>query len=409
MVSIAKNTCSIIGNLKKDDFIDFLEAAGLQPVLESGTTILPISSKLLRWVDDDTLALAAGSDLNKDEQINAVVDGVHWHIQAKGMAGKLTIMVGKRRDSNAMDEVLNAMGDLVRNLKIPLSVNVLVDGQLKVPESKSEMNTRSWLSQINDRDEKTPPKVALNLSELVNDNSFRWYRTVAGDYWSGRIDGLQVCTVSDDGKTCILDVGKTGKNGKNSGARNVFMALTEGKKKHFDGNRLHDVAAMIKRLAESRRKGRLKGYQREHLLESMVLRKKITVSSIAGDLLPVCETYPFQFPTRWSPVGSPRYIDALMHINGVPYVVELKEPTGSSRGAGYRHAITQAVLYREFIRTASDLYPWFESKRLDPKKCQAAVAFPKMGEDPKSRSILNQHKEVAEAFGVEVIELDDFI
>ena len=43
---------------------------------------------------------------------------------------------------------------------------------------------------------------------------------------------------------------------------------------------------------------------------------------------------------------------------------------------------------------------------LDAELCQAAVAFPKMVNDGKSAKILQQHIKVAEAFGVEIVEID---
>lgn len=45
-------------------------------------------------------------------------------------------------------------------------------------------------------------------------------------------------------------------------------------------------------------------------------------------------------------------------------------------GQYYRYAIGQAVLYREFIRRAKWLQPWFLQRGLDPTNCQAAIAFP---------------------------------
>ena len=50
----------------------------------------------------------------------------------------------------------------------------------------------------------------------------------------------------------------------------------------------------------------------------------------------------------------------------------------------------------------------FLDKKLDPLKCKAAIAFPRMGQKPKHQMNLKQHKDVAKAFGVEVIEIDDF-
>ena len=90
------------------------------------------------------------------------------------------------------------------------------------------------------------------------------------------------------------------------------------------------------------------------------------------------------FPTLWSHThgARARYVDVLMRSNDIPWVVELKVNSGG-KGKYYRHAIAQVVLYREFIRTATWIHPWFEDQGLDPQKCQAVVAFPTEGEDPR--------------------------
>jgi len=124
-----------------------------------------------------------------------------------------------------------------------------------------------------------------------------------------------------------------------------------------------------------------------------------------GVLEPVCMEYPFQLPTLWAPQGRARFLDALMHLGNLPWAVELKEPEGSKRGQGYRHGITQAVLYREFIRRAKELHSWFERQSLDASQCRAAIAFPKMESNQKQQELLRHHQEVARAFGVEVIEI----
>jgi hypothetical protein len=101
-------------------------------------------------------------------------------------------------------------------------------------------------------------------------------------------------------------------------------------------------------------------------------------------------------------------VDALMRLGHIPYVVELKEPLGSSPGQGYRHAVTQAVLYREFIRRAEKVHPWFIKNELDPSKCLAVVAFPALPKNERHQMLLGQHKLVGEAFSIEIIEISGF-
>ena len=47
-----------------------------------------------------------------------------------------------------------------------------------------------------------------------------------------------------------------------------------------------------------------------------------------------------------------------------------------SEGQYYRHAVAQAVLYREFIREATPLHFWFAGFDLAPTECRAAVVVP---------------------------------
>ena len=394
--------------MKNNNFIDMFLSKGLKPISTYDSKKLMLTGKMIRCVDGDTLIAAVGSDNSKDDQIHAIIDAVHWHIQTKGTTGKLKVMFGQRKNPNSMAEVLNAAAILIDSLKIPLSVSVIVDLKPQELKAKHYSNDRNWMELIISRDNEIPPKIALNLSDLINDKSFRWYRTVTANSWSGRIDGLQVCTIQRDGKGGTLDVGAPGKRGKIGKARKIFLEIAGGKQGPFDEDMIHEIAPVIRRLAVSRRKGRLRESQREHLLESMVLRMELVISSKKGILSPICKSYPFQFPALWSQTGQARFIDALMHINEIPYVVELKEPKGSSPGQGYRHAITQAVLYREFVKNAKELHPWFSIKGINPTKCKAAIAFPKLRTIPKHQMNLKQHKDVAKAFDVEVIEIEGF-
>ena len=122
-------------------------------------------------------------------------------------------------------------------------------------------------------------------------------------------------------------------------------------------------------------------------------------------LTPVVEPKkaPFQFPARWSPKERARYIDVLMRLEEVPWVIELKI---GSEGEYYRHSIGQALLYREFVRAAKDLSPWFEKHGLRHERCQAAVAFPKMKSANSER--LEHCRALSNAFRdpVEIIQLE---
>jgi len=114
-----------------------------------------------------------------------------------------------------------------------------------------------------------------------------------------------------------------------------------------------------------------------------------------------------QFPTLWGDVTRPaRYLDALLadHV-GRPWAVELKDQdAGGGHGAYLRHGIGQAVLYRHYIRSASDLDGWFSLYDLKRTECDAALAFP-TGSSGASAT-LGRLRALAKLYAVEVIEFD---
>ena len=133
-----------------------------------------------------------------------------------------------------------------------------------------------------------------------------------------------------------------------------------------------------------------------------------------GKLTPLsCEPgeVPFQFPAKWWPDDSGRHIDVIAReaCDGgmdIPWVVELKTKV-HNRGrptSEYRKAVTQVVLYREYLRNTHNLHFWFEKRNLDPMQFQAAVAFPKL-EDARTNDEAGVFALSAD-FGVDVIELN---
>lgn len=112
-----------------------------------------------------------------------------------------------------------------------------------------------------------------------------------------------------------------------------------------------------------------------------------------------------QFPTLWGDVTRPaRYLGALLADNhGRPWAVELKDQdAGGGHGAYLRHGIGQAVLYRHYIRSASELDPWFELHGLDRTQSRAALAFPKAA--PSTAEVIERLHALAALYNVEVIE-----
>ena len=404
-------------NMTHDDMMIYLKDMGFDPVSKRDTSELLVSKKLIRCQDAEPMLIAMGSDRSKAEQINALVDAVYLHLQTRGSIGNLRLVLGKKKDPKVVVEIINAIALMIQSLKIPLKIDLQIDSdhpRCEAENFEGVQKIQDWMDFLDERDKQKLPPLALELSKLVDDGSFRWYRSVTGKNWSGRVEGLQVCTVQPDSGNIWLGVGKHGKNG-NGGAREEFLKISKHGDKTFKASEIDDVAGIIRELVKSRTNGNLNKFQKEHFLESRVLRGAEKLMVKGKMLETVCRHDPFQFPTLWAPEGKARYLDALMRLGNVPWAVELKEPSGSSRGQGYRHAITQAVLYREFIRRAKDVHPWFTNQKLDAELCQAAVAFPMMenkdnpAEHQKLRKLFQQHKKVADAFGVEIVEIDTAI
>ena len=83
----------------------------------------------------------------------------------------------------------------------------------------------------------------------------------------------------------------------------------------------------------------------------------------------------------------------------------MKVEGGAGVGQYYRHAVAQAVLYREFIRKAEPLHPWFKARGLDRRGCQAAVVVPRLT-NPRHEQWRDHVTGLCEAFEVEFVEVD---
>ncbi len=381
-----------------------LRAEGLNPLTVKDISQLMISEKVIRCESADDMIVGMGSNRTKDDQIKLIIDGLHLCLE-KGK-NSFRIVLGRQKDDRKQREVENAVALLIKSIKMDgFRAKVEVDGESidLNPQSFNAPKIERWMKCLNRQE--NIPELARELEEAICDRNFKWYKNITGGYWSGRVGGLEVCRLKNN--NFQLDIGKTGKNGKNGKVRKEFLNICQHENidpGFFSQSQFNKVASVIRVIAESRRSGVLNESEREHLLESQILCGDLEIVSKSGVLKPICGEHPFQFPVLWEPSAEPRFIDALMKAGDIPYVVELKE--GHSPGQYYRHGITQAVLYREFIKMAEKVHPWFAERGLVPDKCRAAVAFPELAkENKKHQRLLEQHKKVAKCFDVEIIEL----
>jgi hypothetical protein len=225
-----------------------------------------------------------------------------------------------------------------------------------------------------------------------------------------RMEGLEVGRAQQDGGW--LDVGKDGVNGAQSEPRRVWQQATRLRDRH--SVQVHDQASIVSGAQLLRRFARewfRPGHSRqnEHALESRVLRGAVPLRTSEGAGLELIRghdplvNWGSQFPTKWGRGGQARYLDALLRDGTTPWAVEMKVAGGAGVGVYYRHAIAQALLYREFIRGATPLHWWFARQGLQAGDCRGAVVVPELaGAAAPWRPGLAQ---LCDDFGVDLIEV----
>ncbi|NLX95116.1 MAG: hypothetical protein GXY83_02955 [Rhodopirellula sp.] len=373
---------------------------------------LSISSYLIRCRCANECLAAIGGERSEKEQINGFLDALHWY-DTQGEASKLTYYIGKGNHTNT---VLQALGTLREALEEKYRKCVTVcstNGSEEVaPMPPPEFAVEKWADRLRERHAISPPPLAEKLKKKVDRNSFRWYRSLTGAAWSGRVEGLEVCQIGDKACGCIA-IGKRGETQSDSDATGRFRELTGYDSFDFDEKNLEEAAKIVRVLDDDRQFGELALVETEHFLESRVLRGRVKISLSDGTMLkPLLETedYPFQFPAQWSANGRAKFIDVLMTSGKTLYVVELKVASGG-QGQYYRHAIAQAVLYRYFLQKANALKDWLTQKAcfsIDANAIRAAIAFPRLrGTKKYTEDLQGSLNSLAGHFGVEVTELSE--
>jgi hypothetical protein len=371
--------------------------------------VLSISSAVVRADCDGIPIVAVGNDRSFGVQLTGLLDALHFHRARYQGEGPLRYVVGRRRDKAELDELLAALAGLVEDLRAPVDVTIEVDfTPASLTGASFDGVGTCWLEQMRARDAHLAalPDGARELERRVGDPSFRWHLSLNSNQLSGRIDGLQVCTLSFDGTHGELAIGGEGGSDKRL-VRKRFRAAANGRDRvTFDSNALAEAQEILIALVDDRRFGPLKAAEPEHLLEAQVLRGALSVVSPDDRTLVPASTMG-QFPAAYGDAGKARFIDAVFHADDTPWVIELKD-LRAGRGAYLRHGIAQAVLYRRFVRNARAMYPYFSDldPPLDPRLTRAAVAFPAFGSSPAGAKRLQELRELAALFDVAVIELD---
>jgi hypothetical protein len=350
-------------------------------------------------------------------QISVIVDSIHWCLTRYHTDSALRILIN---EDELKGGVLEALATLIaaRRPSSKLELKFMPDGKPKDPPNpptfENDRQIEKWMESIGKRlrNESTPDLVRA-LSDKMEDPSFRWYLGVVANYWSGRVEGLEVCRFDLRRQCGSLDVGLRRLKEGTSKARAIATKKLQALPDCFGISEVGKVAQTLRQISESRQKGGLKkeDYQPEHFYESRILREAIPIypESLRGASLGVVfKGRPFQFPAKWwHSEHRARYIDILMRDGNVPWVVELKYANRWDEGRDqyFRHAISQAVLYRGFIKKAPAVRILFKQSELnlDATRCRALVAL--ACPEPRGEELFRRLKNLAGDFNVEVVHL----
>jgi hypothetical protein len=394
---------------------------------------LSISSEVIRGVHERRRAvIVPGTGTSRSSyakpQIDALVDLLHLYRctappDEVTVANELDIIVGCARP-----EARDALSTLIRNLRGAPAVRVFDyrrDGTItRLADTRfdpaTERRTLGWQRLLSEVSQRELPPLARAVMDKVRQEELRAYPMLSQPgWWSIRLEGLDVARLDAAGG--FVDIGKTGKGNAVSPARKVWLQTAgPGVPTEVRAEDPGTSAAAARQIARFAAAWLDPGgtQQNEHALESRILRgyTPIDVPGIGTlDLIPPPTAdlkgyvnWGSQFPTLWGTGGPARYLDALLHKGRTPWAIEIKVDIGGS-GTGivgyYRHAISQAVLYRQFIRAATPLHAWFQGQDLDAGDCRAAVVVPDLIGNAR-RDHRADLQGICKLFDVELIEVD---
>lgn len=315
----------------------------------------------------------------------------------------LTFVVG--RDEN---ERWRHAAEGVELIK-PADVELLVDGEPGKWPPAADLVPEDWIAAL-DRLKSDVPAALMEVERRTRQMGFRWQRTVTGRAWSGRLWGLEVCTVRDSDGVFRFGVGAPGKPDEETGNRGVgaarqhFHDLLEAGNLHASEDGVLSVEAdrperaleVVRLLADG---GLASKGSPEHRFEALVNQGRLVLEAGGRPIDLVFPDRPFQFPTRWWGGGHARYVDVLGRQGSTPWVVELKVDLG--QGEYYRDGIVQVALYREYVLRAQALDAWFARHRLDRTACRAVLIVPRLT-GPDAAELERRHRAVAALLGVEL-------
>ncbi|MFW6773177.1 hypothetical protein ACOACO_02755 [Nocardioides sp. CPCC 205120] len=372
-----------------------------------------ISSATGRLVHDGARAAQVRPDASAKQQIAALVDLIDLHLAGASLPGVSDEGRLVLRVPQLASEARGALGTLIESrVDETLTIDVLEaagDDWVAAPtgwNASDPAEYSTWPALL--AQQWKVPGLVTDVVERVAVPGLRAYPRLStrGKEWSLRLEGLEVGRGTASRLT--LGVGKDGVGDARSRQRDAWIAATK-RADTVETESADEAAALVSRfIVEWQQRGAGQVEQDEHALESRILRGEalIAVRGLVLSRVPAHHVVNWgsQFPTKWGPGGSARYLDALLADGTTPWAIEMKVAGSAGVGSYYRQAVTQAVLYREFIRRATPLHFWFEERGLEAARCEAAVVVPRL--PPAQEKWRTRLQALTAYFGAEFVEVD---
>jgi hypothetical protein len=351
--------------------------------------------------DASGLPVVAVAATHRSEQLHALGDALH--LAAEAQASRVLLIL--ERPAIATLESFSLLRRAMGNRGPHLVVHYHPD-QVKLPKQPISGGNH-WVSRLMTQESAPKPLLAARLDHLLGAYALDWYPPFSSGPWSGRVAGLQICTV--EGEAGSIAVG-TAQDDKPAGEVQeqvaAIIATVMGAPKlkvsvPASVTKASREVELLKALVQARLNlpGPLNETQAEHRLEARIRRGEIKLGTTVCSQLEYVRT---QFPTRWANGGNTRFLDVMMRCRSIPWAVELKVATGG-QGLYLRRAVVQSTLYREFIRQGADLNPWFQHHGLERTKCEALLVIPKIG-GPHAKQLAGAIDRLAHILDVHVID-----
>jgi len=356
------------------------------------------SSHLIRCQDfHGTPGFFIGSELSFEAKLNAVIDALYMlNLEASEKRDfEFGLMYGGHSEQELLIQILSNLNHLIQE-KVKLSVFIDFERvALPAPSNfeKLSFKLKSRLALIDKN--RAKPTLIDELIEASNDPALQWSTTSLNDSWIGHIDGIQFCTVNDEGEIRLsLD--------ESPRAKRIMLEQLSQHGFDFDSNTDRtlgkgELQQLIAILQNEDTVSRLQECISPQRVRARVIRKKarfIPGQSICEDL-----------PCLWS--NNPVYENTAHLLFCAPertYTVHFEISTGGRIQNNFRYGILKTALDAHFVRTAREIHPWLENQGISPESCLPILAFPKLT-SARARSRFSQLTALAELFGVKIVQV----